>query len=91
MDYGGTASTNMLAYLHFFDSAPTKSLLADPDPDGDYPSKVQSIGRSNFTSKNIVFDISDMTGSYYLDFEIYTPSASSGYYVDVRLTDFSIE
>ena len=91
MDYGGSASTNMITTLHFFDSAPTNSLLTEPDPDDDYPSKVQNIGRSDFTSKNIVFDISDMTGSYYLDFEIYTPSDSSGYYVDVRLTDFSIE
>ena len=91
MDYGGTASTNMIATLHFFDSAPTASLLTNPDEDDDYPSKSQSIGRVDFTSKEIVYNISDMTGSYYLDFEIYTPSNSSGYYVDVRLTDFSIE
>ena len=91
MDYGGTASSNMLATLHFFDSVPTASLLTNPDEDDDYPSKSQSIGRVDFASKNIVYDISDMTGSYYLDFEIYTPSDDEGYYVDVRLTDFSIE
>ena len=91
MDYGGTASTNMITYLHFFDSAPTVSLLADPDPNGNYPSKSQPIGRVDFTSKEIVYDISDMTGSYYLDFEIYTPADDEGYYVDVKLTDFLIE
>lgn len=91
MDYGGNASTNMLTYLHFFDSAPTVSLFADPDEDENYPRKVQSIGRVDFASKEIVYDISDMTGSYYLDFEIYTPADDEGYYVDVKLTDFSIE